>query len=139
MATLWYLFERLNLPLQKQERKGGWEPCFALKLTLNFRVLIQPYSRRLINDFCWGGWSLLSVSKLECQRTSGPQIIKRTKSDFIYCAQCYWSLSRKLDLPLSESRKRVIFMSFLQLFLLVFPKPEWWKKNSSKLWKTWWF
>ena len=45
---------------------------------------------------------------------------KRTKSDFIYCAQCYRPLSRKLDLPLSESRKRVIFMSFLQLFLLVY-------------------
>ena len=83
------------------------EPCLALKLTLNFRVLIQPYSIRLINNFWWGGWALLSVSKLERQRTSGPE--KRTKSDFIYCAQCYWLRSRKLDLPLSvnaESIKR---------------------------------
>ena len=44
---------------------------------------------------------MLSVSKLERQRTSGPQ--KRTKSDFIYCAQCYRPRSRKLDLPLSAN------------------------------------
>ena len=31
-------------PPPKQERKGGWEPRFALILGLNFRVLIQPWS-----------------------------------------------------------------------------------------------
>ena len=85
---------------QKQERKGRWEPSFVSNLKLNFRVLIQPYSRRLIKNFCWGGWALLSESKLERQRTSGPQ--KRTKSEFIYCAQGYRPCSSKLDLPLSD-------------------------------------
>ena len=28
---------------QKSGRKGGREPCFALKFGLNFAVLIQPY------------------------------------------------------------------------------------------------
>ena len=49
----------------------------------------------------------LMTSKSERQRTSGPQ--KRTKSDFMYCSQCYRPRSRKLDLPLSvgtfQSRK----------------------------------
>ena len=50
---------------------------------------------------------MLSVSKLECQKMSGPQ--KRTKSDFIYCSLCYRLRSRKLDLPLSvcESRQNL--------------------------------
>ena len=47
---------------------------------------------------------MLSVSKLERQRTSGPQ--KRMKSDFIYCSQCYRPRSRKLDLPLSDLAKQ---------------------------------
>ena len=55
----------------------------ALNFEVNFQPLIQPYSSRLINNFCWGGWALLSVSKLERQRTSGTQ--KRSKSDFMYC------------------------------------------------------
>ena len=77
---------------QKKEGKGGWEPSFASNLILNFRVLIQPYSSSLVNNFCWGGWALLSVSKLERQRTSGPQ--KRTKSDFMYCSQHLGASSR---------------------------------------------
>ena len=54
----------------------------ALNFEVNFQPLIQPYSSRLINNFCRGGWALLSVSKLERQRTSGTQ--KRSKSDFMY-------------------------------------------------------
>ena len=81
-----------EFPSQKKEGKGGWEPSFASNLILNFRVLIQPYSSSLVNNFCWGGWALLSVSKLERQRTSGPQ--KRTKSDFMYCSQHLGASSR---------------------------------------------
>ena len=61
----------------------------ALNFEVNFQPLIQPYSSRLINNFCWGGWALLSVSKLERQRTSGTQ--KRSKSDFMYCRKVpFW-------------------------------------------------
>ena len=42
---------------------------------------------------------MLSDSKSERQRTSGPQ--KRMKSEFIYREQGYRPRSRKLDLPLS--------------------------------------
>ena len=94
-----------KFPSQKKEGKGGWEPSFASNLILNFRVLIQPYSSRLVNNFCWGGWALLSVSKLERQRTSGSQ--KRTRSEFIYRAQGYRSRSRKLGLPLSAALIKV--------------------------------
>ena len=38
---------------------------------------------------------------------------KRTKSDFIYCAQCYRPLSRKLDLPLSDAVFSLFSFSFL--------------------------
>ena len=61
----------------------------ALNFEVNFQPLIQPYSSRLINNFCWGGWALLSVSKLERQRTSGTQ--KRSKSDFMHCRKfTFW-------------------------------------------------
>ena len=99
MLTEGYDVTTFEFPSQKKEGKGGWEPSFASNLILNFRVLIQPYSSRLVNNFCWGGWALLSVSKLERQRTSGPQ--KRTKSDFMYCSQHLGASSRN---PLRNPR-----------------------------------
>ena len=45
LSSCIYLFE---FPPQKSERKGGWEPCFALKLGLTFRVLIRPYFKYII-------------------------------------------------------------------------------------------
>ena len=65
-----YYIMTFEFPPQMSDRKGGWEPCFALKLGLIFRVLIQPYSSRLLNRFCGGWWAWLSVSESERQRTS---------------------------------------------------------------------
>ena len=48
-----------------------------------------------------GHWAWPLLSKSERQRTSGAQ--KMSKSDFMYCAQCYRPRSRKLDLPLSDT------------------------------------
>ena len=44
----------LNFPL-KNVMRGLLLPYFALKLGLNFRVFIQPYSSGLLNSFCEGG------------------------------------------------------------------------------------
>ena len=79
----------------------------ALNFEVNFQPLIQPYSSRLINNFCRGGWALLSVSKLERQRTSGIQ--KRSKSDFMYCRKVPFRLARNL---LKEFRGVVIGLSW---------------------------
>ena len=42
-STLGYEVTTFEFPSQKQERKRGWEPSFALDLKLNFGVLIRPY------------------------------------------------------------------------------------------------
>ena len=60
----------------------------------------------------------LMTSKSERQRTSGPQ--KRSKSDFIYCSQCYRPRSRKLDLPLSVVGPKALLALFtFRLFKLL--------------------
>ena len=41
-GSLYYLLEQLSLPHKSKKRKGGQEPCFALKLTHSFRI--QTYS-----------------------------------------------------------------------------------------------
>ena len=46
----------------------------ALNFAVSFRVLIQPYSSRLLNSFCRGGLDWLTVSESERQRTSGPHM-----------------------------------------------------------------
>ena len=73
----------------------------ALNFEVNFQPLIQPYSSRLINNFCRGGWALLSVSKLERQRTSGTQ--KRSKSDFMYCRKVPFWPARNLGKEFCEN------------------------------------
>ena len=109
-VTLSSCINVFEFPPQKEERKGGWEPSFALNLTLNFRALIQPYSSGLLKNFCGGGWAWLPVSKSERQRTSGPQ--KRSKSDFIYCPQHVLALSRKLAKTLGAGEDRTLGTCF---------------------------
>ena len=82
-STLGYNLMTFEFPSQKQEKKEGWEPSIASNLTLNFRLLIQPYSNWLLNSFYRGGWAWLSVSELESQKTSGAQ--KMPMAEFIYC------------------------------------------------------
>ena len=110
LCTLYYLFERLNLPPQKQERKGGWEPCFALKLTLNFRVLIQPYSSRLINNFCRGHWA---VSHYQIMNVRGRQGL--TRGQCLYLFTVCWlfaTLQTVLAQPLFAARWGVSWFPF---------------------------
>ena len=78
-----------------------WLPWLAWIFKFNFQCLIQWDSRGSLNKKVGGYPEVLWAWKLERQRTSGPQ--KRTKSDFIYCSQCYRPRSRKLDLPLSAN------------------------------------
>ena len=67
----------------------------------NFHCFIRPYLEKLFSKSLMKLGDGLMTSKSERQRTSGPQ--KRSKSDFIYCSQCYRLRSRKLDLPLSAT------------------------------------
>ena len=55
MGTEGYDVTTFEFPSQKKEGKGGGEPSFASKLTLNFSALIQPYSSGLLKNFCGGG------------------------------------------------------------------------------------
>ena len=110
-----------------------WLPWLAWIFKFNFQCLIQWDSRGSLNKKGGRYPEVLWAGKLDCQRTSGPQ--KRTKSDFIYCSQCYQPRSRKLDLPLSAGA--IWFPLFLRLGSgrnliltpLILAGPLWWKKT----------